>query len=117
MTRHLDEFSPALCRLMARFTDGRPMSTDSLRLVSRLTRADVEFIQRQPTWDRVTIGDAKKFLEATGNPNDPVVRKRWKVRITRNERRVPARRWVEFHGDPEESLYRELIKIVTEGAP
>lgn len=111
MTRHLDEFPPVLCRLMARSSTGQPMATVSICQISGLTRADVEFIQRQATWDRVTMGDAKKFLAATGNPNDPSVRKRWKVRIARNEHRVLPRRWIEFYGDPEETLYFELIRI------
>lgn len=65
--RFLDQFPPALCRVLARKSRGTlPLSTREIARVSRLSHGEVNKLSRRLTWEKVECGTMQRFSLACG---------------------------------------------------
>lgn len=64
---HVNQFPPALCRLLARRSRGRVlMSTREIARVSGLTRSTVDKVSKLRNWNAVDLETIHRFTMACG---------------------------------------------------
>lgn len=61
-----ERLSPLECRLIARTAWRVPLRTIDLSRISGLSTQKIRWISAQPSWERITIGDASRFRIACG---------------------------------------------------